>query len=87
MTTKIIVSLTPEEVSLLQKNVHGRGGFQSLLASLRTKLRGNDLELDLADVERIARYVSDYGDGGFQGRLEGVLGAIRSLVDAVRALL
>ena len=51
MTMKIIISLTNNELNLLQKDLHGIGGFQSLIAGLQTKLSGNDLELDLADVE------------------------------------
>ncbi len=84
MTTKIIISLTDNDVNLLRKELHGTGGFQSLIASLQTKLRGNDLELDFADMERIARYVKQYGRGGFQGRLDGVLTEIKNLAHALR---
>jgi hypothetical protein len=84
MTSRIIISLTDNEVNLLRKELRGIGGFQSLIASLRTKLHGSDLELDFADVERIARYVKQYGRGGFQGRLDGVLTEIEDLVHALR---
>ena len=46
-------TLNADEVSFLQKELHGVGGFQSLIASLQTKLHGHDLELNLDDVERI----------------------------------
>ena len=87
MTTRLIISLNTDEVSLLQKEVHGVGGFQSLLTKLQTKLRGNNLELDLNDIEMIARYVKQYGRGGFQGRLDGVLIEIESLANALRDIL
>lgn len=87
MTTRVIITLSTGEVSALQKPLRGTGGFQSLIASLRTKLRGYDLELDLDDVARIARYVKDYGEGGFQGRLGGVLTEIKNLVNALQAMM
>ena len=87
MATRIIISLTDNEVNLLGKELQGIGGFQSLIVSLQTKLQGNDLELGFADVERIARYVKQYGRGGFQGRLDGVLTEIENLVDALRDMI
>lgn len=84
---KVIITLSTGEVRDLQKPLHGTGGFQSLIASLRKKLHGYDLELNLRDVERIARYVENYGEGGFQGRLGGVLTEIRNLVNALRAMI
>ncbi len=87
MATRIIISLTDNEVNLLGKELQGTGGFQSLIVSLQTKLQGNDLELGFADVERIARYVKQYGRGGFQGRLDGVLTEIENLVDALRDMI
>ena len=53
MTSRIIISLTDNEVNLLRKELHGIGGFQSLIASQWTKLHGSDLELDFADVEKL----------------------------------
>lgn len=83
---RIIVSLTPDEANRLRRGLSGQGGFQSLINSLQNKLYGDDLEMDLEDVERIARYVKEYGTGGFQGRLEGIINAIQRLVTALRSL-
>lgn len=47
------------------------GGFQSLLVSLRkrTNPTTGDLILTSSDLERIARYAFDYGNGGWENRL------------------
>lgn len=87
MVTRVIITLNADELSLLQKELHGVGGFQSLIASLQSKTTGYDLELNLDDVERIARYVKEYGKGGFQGRLDGVLNEIENLVHALREVM
>lgn len=87
MATRLIISLNADEVNLIQKEVHGIGGFQSLIAKLQTRLHGNELELNLDDVEMIARYVKQYGRGGFQGRLDGVLIEIENLANALRDVL
>lgn len=84
---RIIISLNNNEINFLQKELHGAGGFQALIARLQTKLRGSELELELEDVERIARYVRQYGQGGFQGRLDGVLTEIESLAKALKDIL
>lgn len=84
---RIIISLNNNEIDFLRKKLHGVGGFQALIARLQTKLQGNELELDLEDVERIARYVKQYGQGGFQGRLDGVLTEIGNLANALRDIL
>ena len=81
---RIIISLNNNEIDFLQKTLHGVGGFQALIARLQTKLRGNELELELEDVERIARYVKQYGQGGFQGRLDSVLIEIENLANALK---
>ena len=49
------------------------GGFQSLLVSLQKKMTTNgDLELSVGDLERIPRYAYDYGNGGWENRLEAI---------------
>lgn len=84
---RVIISLTQEEIDRLRRPIRGVGGFQSLLERLQARLRGGNLELNLEDVERIARYVQQYGEGGFQGRLEGVLIELRRLANALRDLI
>lgn len=49
------------------------GGFQSLLVSLQEKLTASgDLSLSPSDLERIPRYAYDYGNGGWENRLESI---------------
>jgi hypothetical protein len=50
------------------------GGFQKLLVSLQNKTDSSTGELDLTsqDLERIARYAFDYGNGGWESRLTGI---------------
>lgn len=48
--------------------VQGQGGFQQLLRKLQSQLVGCVLTLDASDAERLERYSSAYGLGGFQDR-------------------
>ena len=74
MRLTIRVELTDEAARALRRPVRGQGGFQTLLRTLQSRLtEGNVLTLTPAVAGRIARYVHDYGQGGFQGRLGPVL--------------
>lgn len=85
MDVKVVIELTPEEVQLLSRPIHGRGGFQSLLQRLQSQLnQQSELVLRIEDVRRIVRYWSLYGVGGFQGRLQAVLSALKRLTNALR---
>ena len=85
MDVKVVIELTPEEVELLSRPIHGQGGFQSLLRRLQSQLNDeSQLVLTIDDVRRIVRYWARYGTGGFQGRLEAVLSALDRLADALR---
>ena len=68
------VTLTPAEAEALNRPVNGQGGFQSLLRGLKRSFDRSTMTLSLSDtqIERIKRYTSEYGWGGFEGRLEGV---------------
>ena len=81
---RVIITLTDSELDYLIKEARGTGGFQSLLRKLQTRLSGHDLELHLEDIERIVRYVREYGKGGFQSRLAGVLNEHESLARVLR---
>jgi len=85
MDVKVIIELTPKEVELLSRPIHGQGGFQSLLRRLQSQLNDeSQLVLRIEDVRQIVRYWVRYGTGGFQGRLEAVLSALRRLTTALR---
>jgi hypothetical protein len=72
--TDRIVQLTQEQADILRRPVKGEGGFQSLLRGLQQNLnrRTNVLTVTEEQFERIIRYTSQYGWGGFEGRLEAV---------------
>jgi len=65
-------------VKMLKKKVRGEGGFQSLLRELGSRLTeqkggGTHLVIDARTAERIKRYATKYGKGGWQERLRSIL--------------
>jgi hypothetical protein len=68
------VQLNAEETAALMRPIRGQGGFQSLLRGLQRSFDRPSKVLTLSEeqIERIVRYTTDYGWGGFEGRLEGV---------------
>jgi hypothetical protein len=54
----------------------GGGGFQNFLVQLgyRVDDTSGELELDNEDLNRISKYVTDYGTGGYQSRILKVFG-------------
>lgn len=86
--TSVRIELAPAAVDALNRPVNGSGGFQSLLREIQRRLDdGTVLVLDASLVERIARYVEQYVEGGFQGRLEYVLEELRGLATALMPML
>jgi len=63
------IKLTDAQVTRIRRPVKGRGGFQSLLRRVQSQIRNNVLTATPGDIEKLRRYSSQYGDGGFQGRL------------------
>lgn len=63
------IRLEQEMISKIQRPVCGQGGFQSLIRKLQRNLDGDSLEVDTKDVERINRYATCYGKGGFEEQL------------------
>lgn len=71
----------------LRRPVRGQGGFQNLLRTLQAQLTENNvLTLTPTLAGRIARYVRNYGDGGFQGRLGPVLAELSQLAKALEPM-
>jgi hypothetical protein len=70
----VTLTLTEEQASHLLAPA-GEGGHQQLHEMLRHQLAGGNLTVDLNDEElgRIVRYMTQYGSGGFQGRLKKAL--------------
>ena len=70
----IVLQLTPQEVATLQTPV-GSGGHQTLYGELLAQLANgqNQISLDDALLGRIVRYMTQFGSGGFRGRLHDAL--------------
>ena len=65
------ITLNTSEMSELNEETPGQGGFQDLLERLQQRLDTHTGELTLtdADLERIRRYAFKYGKGGWEDRL------------------
>lgn len=64
------LTLTREEADMLSAPA-GKGGFQGLHDRLLDQLKNGNLDIELNDQElgELVRYMTRYGQGGFQGRL------------------
>jgi hypothetical protein len=78
----IRVTLTEEDVGLLRLSLDpAGGGLQKLIATLRDQLQQTGegmyvLPLSADQVEKVIRYVQEYGQGGYQDRLRPVYEAL-----------
>ncbi len=70
---EIVVELTPDQVDFLNRRLRGQGGYQSLLARLQSNINRNFLRLTQDDCEKVVRYATQYGQGGFQERLKSIV--------------
>lgn len=69
---------TREEYAILTRPVVGAGGMQDLLRQIQDGLfPGAGKLVDLETLERVHRYATRYGRGGFEDRFEVVLRAAR----------
>lgn len=76
--TRVTMQLTDEEAEPIRREANGIGGMQSLLRELQVNLQlDNKITLTPYQIQRILKYTSHYGQGGFQGRLRGVANALR----------
>jgi hypothetical protein len=62
------IELSAHALACLMRPVQGEGGFQHLLRKLQTQVNESVLTVDAADMEKLDRYSSAYGLGGFQDR-------------------
>jgi len=77
----INVILSNRDAQLIQMTVDpGAGGLQKLLSTLQDQLLPEDgrfvLSLSADQVEKVVRYVQEYGQGGYQDRLRPVYEAL-----------
>lgn len=63
------VRLSDDELEILSRPVRGSGGLQGLLLSLADSRSGRVQYLTDLQCERLVRYATKYGSGGFQDRL------------------
>lgn len=73
------VDITEDERDLIMKHLRGQGGFQSLLQRLQGGIDGLSLSIQDDDVATAIRYFTEYGGGGFQQRLAGLVEKLRKL--------
>lgn len=75
----IAVQLSTPQIKELCKEVKGRGGFQNLLRDLQENMfmvrKATWVIITPAMRERIKRYATRYGSGGWQARLLNGLGS------------
>jgi hypothetical protein len=85
--SSLLVQLSEDEAQKVRLPVNGQGGLQSLLRKLQKQLDSeNNLTVTADQIEQIVRYSQNYGSGGFQGRLQGVLKEIKRLGIALSAV-
>lgn len=83
----VTIELPDDALEALRRPVVGQGGFQSLLRELQDRVgTGSVLTLTPDLIARIVRYVQDYGQGGFQGRLDTVLAELGGLARSLQPL-
>ena len=80
-TDDIVVELTPDQEEYLNRPIRGQGGYQSFLTRLQDNMAGNLLRLSRADCEKVVRYATQYGEGGFQGRLRFIVQLAAQFID------
>jgi hypothetical protein len=74
-------------VAAVRRRIAGQGGLQSLLRRIqREPGSGDELQVTVGTVERIARYVEKYRQRGFQGRLRYVSAELRGLAQALKPM-
>jgi len=80
MEEKLNIRCPKAMVKLLEKRVRGKGGFQSLLRVLGSSLheqRGvTYLVINTPTAERVRRYATKYGEGGWEERLRPIVAAL-----------
>ena len=70
---KMVIPLRPEDVEKIMRPVNGEGGLQSLFRQLKKHIKqNNNIDISFDDAEKITRYTTQYGPGGFQARFPGV---------------
>lgn len=65
------ITLTGDDVRAMNRRIEGDGGFQCLLRDLQGQMVGRYIYINSEVLaERVVRYAYDYGDGGWQARMQ-----------------
>lgn len=75
--------LTDPQLAELSKELTGKasGGFQDLIRSLSATRHGNLQTIDDTQAEKLVRYSTKYGGGGFEERLKTLLDQVKQDFD------
>ena len=69
------IPLSPAAQRAFAKPVVGKGGHQTLLRRLQQQISPEGvMTISVADMEKMLRYLLQYGKGGFQQRLAAATG-------------
>ena len=69
------IVLTETERAAINHGIEGQGGFQTLIRRLRAALQPTgEVTISDRDVALIRRYRNEYGQGGWQDRLDTAFG-------------
>jgi site-specific DNA-methyltransferase (adenine-specific) len=77
----IVDGLDPTEMEPLTREVNGTGGYQSFIRKLQRQYspKEGQIILDIEDIQRMPRYVTKYGQGGFQDRLSFLMNKLEDI--------
>ena len=77
MEESITIDLTPTNLELINRRITGIGGWQSLCRKLQKKIVNGQLTLTPVLIEKIRRYDTKYGTGGWEDRLKPIFKELR----------
>lgn len=78
MSDDLRVPLSAGMQQRLAEAPRGTGGYQTLVAEIRDRVRDASLAVDDELIERIEHYAFDYGSGGWQSLLRELLAEIQA---------
>ena len=84
-----LYGIKPEDIQNILKEQTGQGGFQNLLRKIKSQysVQRNELWIDKEDIVRLCRYAKEYGQGGFQDRIQVLLEKLNIIKDDLREIL
>jgi len=78
----IVIQLSMVHAEQLRRPINGEGGWQSFLRKMQKRLApDNTIVLNATEYKRVRKYSRDYGKGGFETRLEGIILSIKDALE------